>query len=458
MSTSQKLFTRWIPVHATQQRSIVLLESHVIWWLLLLLDTAGYAGPYGLGGLYFLTFFYAGSLAAVFCVLLEISLARKVVDVNSANFTVDEPSSVHEENGASHEQQEDNHSHHETDTDATERTPLITHTNDQVKVTRTLPVVLEDSPWAMILWSIQLILTSVFPAILATQLVLLLLTALSGTLADGNAPITVYLAVALFSILIILPIAPFINKVHRLVTVVLGLVLVATIVYNMLSFPFSPSSPLKVYFQQTMDLDKSPHGASNEVNIVGIPHYTQKHILPTIPSMSNPNCTTDLIKLDLRSCKFAGLPPNVVPHVSKGFKGHDELITFNATRLTDSTGRITVRGLNTRACRLYFSDPITGLSVKGGQAEFQEKYPIPAGGLKEVRLWSRTWDKEFEVVVAWEGKVRAEKISGRVACEWSEMHEGRIPALDEIVNFLPSWAVVTKYADGLVEGYKSFEL
>jgi hypothetical protein len=60
---------------------------------------------------------------------------------------------------------------------------------------------------------------------------------------------------------------------------------------------------------------------------------------------------------------------------------------------------------------------------------------------------------------------------GRVACEWAEYQSGtvgleeskdlalaKIPAYEEVLQFLPKWAVASKTADGLVEVYKRFEI
>jgi hypothetical protein len=35
---------------------------------------------------------------------------------------------------------------------------------------------------------------------------------------------------------------------------------------------------------------------------------------------------------------------------------------------------------------------------------------------------------------------------------------GVIPAFDELKRFEPFWAVATKYGDGLLEGWKEFEI
>lgn len=87
----------------------------------------------------------------------------------------------------------------------------------------------------------------------------------------------------------------------------------------------------------------------------------------------------------------------------------------------------------------------------------QPRFEVSSDGVKELRLWSRTWDRNFTVDIELAKEVP--ETSGRVACEWNEYQSGtvgmksggRIPAFEEALSFLPKWAAVTKSADGLVE-------
>lgn len=231
----------------------------------------------------------------------------------------------------------------------------------------------------------------------------------------------------------------------------LALSFLATFSYNMLAFPFSSDNPLKVYFQQTIDLDT----LENQVRLTGVSRYLSSSIVTEIPSAygKEVDCGHDSARAGLQTCTWSGLPPNVVAHIKP-----QKWLHFNATRLSPKTGRISVGGADTRNCRLYFLHPITSLHVSGasGNGGMQDGYPIFSGGLHEVRLWSRTWDRTFEVTFGWEH--HAEAIVGTVACEWAELVEGRIPAFDEVVSALPRWATVSKYSDGLVEGTKTFSI
>jgi hypothetical protein len=50
-------------------------------------------------------------------------------------------------------------------------------------------------------------------------------------------------------------------------------------------------------------------------------------------------------------------------------------------------------------------------------------------------------------------------LTGQVVCLWSDYNQpGTIPALDEVRQYGPAWIGVSKLADGLVEGRKTFEI
>lgn len=92
------------------------------------------------------------------------------------------------------------------------------------------------------------------------------------------------------------------------------------------------------------------------------------------------------------------------------------------------------------------------------------QFSTPPEGVSELHLWSRTWGRTFTVDIEWEGDSALE---GRVACEWAEYESasvgvdaitGKIPALEEVLSFLPRWAAVTKIADGLVEASGTFAI
>ncbi|TDL26147.1 Zn-dependent exopeptidase [Rickenella mellea] len=422
-----ELFTYLRPI--PQQKAIMLLEAYILWWAFLVADTVLISNVQ-LGGLYFVTFFHVATLTALVIGLLE----QFELPAGFRRRRLLPPRiEVHDEaNGANEHENDEEHA--EADA-ADERTPLI-QANGQAIKDEDL-----DEDNVIGLWFLQFLLAVPFPVILITEIGVMLLAALGQTLADGSKPLTVYLAVSFVAFLSILPAVPFLHKFHRSLFGIFAFVLAFTAFYNFFAFPFSSSAPLKVFFQQTIDLNTG----NTNVSLTGVQPWVMKYIIPEIPSSwgTNVTCTSDTLRAGLPSCTWPALSPAVAPGHSKNW------LKFNATLTSPGSARITIRGSNTRNCRLYFSPStrMTNIHVP--------LYPLPRDGVSELRLWSREWERTFEVHVAWDG---SEGVEGRVACEWAESDGAAIPALDEVMAFLPDWARVTKRTDGLVEGYKRFKL
>lgn len=173
--------------------------------------------------------------------------------------------------------------------------------------------------------------------------------------------------------------------------------------------------------------------------------------------------------------------------------GGESVLTLNATEslyasshLTRSTdwiqasfkrhgshnATISIQGRNTRVCRLQFDKPISFYRVHGSSGHFQPGYGITEDGVTDLPLWSREWDREFVVDIGWnlhESEEAASAMSGTVACEWAEYasatagtswaaKSARIPAMEEMITFLPLWAVPIKWTYGLVEAEAKFTL
>lgn len=205
-----------------------------------------------------------------------------------------------------------------------------------------------------------------------------------------------------------------------------------------------------MYFKQTLDIENN----NSTVYLAGARLYLDPTVVDSIPSSHSTKvtCNEGFVRLPVWSCHWPGVLPNITRS--------EKPFSFAAKRLANSTeARFTIKGVNTRACRIYFDKPIEYVHVRGASHDgaLQQGYEPNAEGATIIKLWSRTWDKEFVLNVGL-GRDNGETRTGRVACEYSENLYDRIPALEEIGLFLPQWAAVTKQDDGLVEAYHSFEL
>jgi hypothetical protein len=282
------------------------------------------------------------------------------------------------------------------------------------------------------------------------------------------------------------------------------------------TFPFDAETPLKIYFEQTIQLDGAisavslPHHSRHIIqdgsitsgtirnavtSLYGIPEYL-RDIVPELPSAQGKHvdCFKSHSKSGLLGCSWPSgsammpqpgsaskMPEPDIPLNSSSVDTLDQADFFRAevTRTSRTSAELTVQGKNTRNCRLYFENrPIVRYTVDGAVQGMQRNYGVNENGVKEVRLWSRDWNKTFVVNVEWRDYTGlGEGLKGRVACEWAEyasasagvpgqgenptkggFRSAKIPALEELLSFLPTWVVVSKNMDGLVEAWESFEV
>lgn len=347
-----------------------------------------------------------------------------------------------------------------------------------------------EQPWSKQLptwtWLVQFLVIGPFMIILAAQTGLLLTDATNQTGTDGSNPILPYLTVGLFSMLLILPLMPFMHRITHHIPLFLLCVFVATLVYNLVAFPFSADAKYKAFWLQTVNLDTG----SSVVKLGGIEEYLRP-IIAELPSAAGKEvvCHDSTIRPGITDCVYDGtdVPPNVADNIIDGvppLTGYADLVTLKVGSSKEpGRAKLTVDAKNTKSCFLKFARPIKKFTVAGSNGWDDRFGRMPHSGLGHILLWRREWDTPWELDVEWdvggaaheidmeemtggqttmsdvdELKSRSAKgLDGNVTCIWSDINTpGTIPALDEAIQYAPAWAVITKFAAGLVEGTKSF--
>lgn len=311
------------------------------------------------------------------------------------------------------------------------------------------------------LWILQFLLLVPINVILVGQVALLLTSALVQTPADGNSALFIYIAFAALTVLLLVPVGPFIHRFTYHIPTFLFFICVGTAIYNLVAFPFSRDHRLKMYFLQHVDLDTG----INKVALIGLDGYVQS-VIKELPSALGQelNCTTPDIatRVELKKCSWDGLPAFPVPKangstISSNHTYHDTWLDYTInTDKGANNATIRVVGHNTRGCRILFDTPIVDLAVDGGVSDPRFN-AVGEHGSREVRLWHREWDKPWNVHVTWDRDSDSTP-SGSIVCLWSDANAGAIPAFNELQHYLPVWAIATKAADGLVEGSKRFKI
>jgi hypothetical protein len=298
----------------------------------------------------------------------------------------------------------------------------------------------------------------------------------------------VYAGAAALSLLIVFPTIPFAFKIHRsIITLGIAIFSIATI-YNWSAFPFTVDVPLKVFFQQSVEVQFSGSPATQQVlhaysTLAGVPSFIQSRVVSQLPSSWQPNaslqCASDGESTGLAICKWE---TQLFP-LPGGLDAQTPWFNFSTQKVNSSSAVFTISGRNTRGCRLYFDNRRVhaydvynvnsdGTQIPSNRSQ-QGSYEITPEGINQINLWSRRWDRNFTVAVSWDQNdgVQGDTLSGRAACEWSEYSSGMvgmeeaklpnvtmIPAYEEVLTYLPAWAVSTKTDDGLMEAWTRFSV
>ncbi|ORY71395.1 uncharacterized protein BCR38DRAFT_479891 [Pseudomassariella vexata] len=302
-------------------------------------------------------------------------------------------------------------------------------------------------------WFLQFLLLGPFLLILFGQAGLELVASVNQTGADGSSLLLPYLLVAFFTIMTLLPLTPFVHRITHHIPVLLLVVFVATLIYNLVVFPFSAESRYKVYFRQTIDLDS---GVST-IKYTGIDEYVRQAIAE-LPSALGKNVTCESSNPEQAyfvACSYDG--SKVSPAVARG--NYTDWIALNITRpKAPNQARFKINALETRTCGLRFNKAISSFQVVGGNSQDDRFGDWPEGGVKSILLYRREWDKPFTVDVEWDARNAESGLRGLVYCDWDDATKGKIPAYDEGLQYAPDWVALTKESWGLLHGSKAFKV
>lgn len=335
-------------------------------------------------------------------------------------------------------------------------------------------------------WIVQFLLLAPVPLMLFGNLALVFSSALSMTGTDGSSLLLPLVLPSIMTIILLLPLTPFIHRVTHHVPTFLLLVFIGTLIYNLAAFPFSVNHRFKFFFQQVVDLDKN----TDYTTITGLEDYIRP-VIASLPSVAGrePVCK-EYKPRDLTACRYDS--SSLTPHLVNN-RTVEELISVSTSQSSDGlTANLLVDALETRMCYLEFSKPIFGFSIEGGSDRDSRFGTLPEEGFKNIQLWRRDWDGAWNVTVQltghgrkssdneaeagpgpiesafdyqeelkraafFEGEESKEELMVLVRCAWSDANQpSTIPAIHELERYMPTWATLSKGNVGLVEVWKRF--
>ncbi|KAF9774861.1 hypothetical protein IL306_007105 [Fusarium sp. DS 682] len=330
-------------------------------------------------------------------------------------------------------------------------------------------------------WILQFLFLAPVPVILFGNIGLVVMSATQMTGTDGGSLLVPVLSLGILSIFLLLPLTPFIHRVTHHIPLFLLCVFAGTLIYNLVAFPFSDNNRFKFYFQQVIDLDNG----TNIVSIVGLEDYSRS-VISSLPSTLGQEIKCQpAVGRDLSNCHYDA--SSLTPRLYRN-KTPDDLISVETIYGSDGTkARLRIDAIDTRLCYVRTSRPIYGFAVDGAGPRDPRFGKFPSEGFSSVQLWRRDRDrpwtlnlylneanaisapekseqKESEPQRDNELRMRAagqtaDRLEVTVSCAWSDANTpGTIPALDELIKYMPTWAAVTKKNVGLVEVRKTHKV
>ena len=229
-------------------------------------------------------------------------------------------------------------------------------------------------------------------------------------------------------LVLVLPSATFMHKLHWVVPSFFTLVFLGTFFFSLFIFPFTSRSPAYLEFAQVVNLDTG----TNVVRLTGPNWYTDQRVVPRLPSWKRSEDLHEchpLTEEQLRGqpessyCLWHGLAPPTPP---------DHLLTVHKLTMPSQPGIVQIWVKYSPECTGYgleFTSPTQPRWEGISRSEDRN-----SGVTEHFKVWvpdGSTW-------------------TARVSCVWHTVEAEDVPAFTEVKYFGPRWARVGLDAAALV--------
>ncbi|AAS54282.1 AGL209Wp [Eremothecium gossypii ATCC 10895] len=211
-------------------------------------------------------------------------------------------------------------------------------------------------------WSIQFMVVTPWVTYFTWICLDLIMGAMNQTIQESAKGTTFVTHMALIgSLLLSLPMLPFTYKLHSFAGMLFLLLAVTTAVWTIVAPPFTESSPLKLRFLQTIDLDKNN---SSSVYLYGRERTFMEPILDDIPSVTKYRCV-EYAGDGVDICEYNGMPPRMFNNHHEAESDWTKIMTLeilkddrNSTSRTPYqpiTAELKINVEENRVCTLNFN-------------------------------------------------------------------------------------------------------
>lgn len=496
------------PVH--DFKLLITLETFVLLWISLVYVTVKEHSPSVYTGPYLVTVLYALYSVSTILGLLGIALASPKREKIKA-------SSYGSIDGEANEQNES----------SDENAPLLSNSisgseSDYVEEIET--EVIKGHPAHNSFtydWSLQFLILVPVSFLLSYASAELVLEGLNQTVQESlGSTKFVFQIIFLFGILLTTPLLSFAYKLNSLFAILLIISIGVGGLVSIFEEPFTSSSPLKLRFVQTIDLD---NGAIPTVNVFGREGFIES-VLKDLPSVKkndeNITCKSQLDGLQI--CSYESERPYLIDGSMKqnDFSSYLDIEILKSgaesskSPYSPLTAEIAIKAKQNRVCSLTFNStsfasgqygksPIrivtyhhdkpsnsslwghenkASVSVPAGRSQDENGHDIFKWlpGIDVIQLHKLDWNQEsYQIGLQWIPKWLEDgeeeepsdspknRLGVHVSCLWGEYEresiidgEGyrKIPAFDELLQFAPDTVSWTNRYEGLVKIDKYIEL
>jgi hypothetical protein len=287
------------------------------------------------------------------------------------------------------------------------------------------------------LWFLQFLLIGPLFLLLIAEPGLRLVALVNKNSVDGADPIHGYLLIAAFSILLVLPLTPFLHRTKHHFSLVVSIICAATMTFNLIVFPFNDTIKYGMYFSQEVYVENR----TSLICFMGEERYVRQ-ALARLPTAMGEEIVCEPKSSGLATCTFDGSA--VVPEIDE--KEPHEWIRFNPSR-EGKLLHLVIDAAETRKCSLAFSRPVTSFQVEGSDGTVLEQE------LDGITLYRRQWDMPWVVDFITDS---TQELEMEVICEWADSHH--LPILEEAARFLPDWVTVISLHKSLLHARRTYRI
>lgn len=379
-----------------------------------------------------------------------------------------------------------------------ERAPLLNSRESSIETSMTNPDNLKSLEGMALNydWSLQFLLVVPLGTFIVFNAFDLILDALNQTVQESaKSSLDVMKVLLIGSILISLPVLPFVYRFNFVVIILFTVTFLVTISETFLGNSFTNDSPLKLRFSQSVNISNSS-GTNAIVNVYGRQGGYIETLLNDLPSVKNDNKVVWCVDKfnGNEQCSYIGEQPNMIDAPFKENVSPRDLFSVailkndrkssNRSPYEPINAELSINVKENRACTLEFfgsskgnKSPVRQITIfhDNRNDSKAENFKLNSG-IDELQLNKLDFDQEsYHVRIQWYPRILdtiddeiseidddkdIDSLNVKVSCFWGEydsesyvggQHRRKLPSYDELLEYAPLNVSFSNLNKGLLD-------